>query len=369
MFKKMVLFVGGGTGGHIFPNLAVLERLRELNTEVNAHFVVSNRPLDGELMQQSGMAYTMLPARAWTARPWGWKNFAYAWRGSVSAVEQLIGQDVSVVMVASGGFVSAPALWAGRNKRQVKTALMNLDAVAGRANRVMARRAEQVFTVNLTRGLPRHQEQIGLPIRRVAIGPGDPGKARMAMGLDAKRPTLLVTGASQGAQTINQMMLELLRIARLRAELGAWQVLHLSGARDVQVLREAYEQAGVSARVEAFVQAMGVAWGSATLAISRAGAGSVAEVWANAVPTIFLPYPYHRDHHQRHNAEELARIGGAVIVDDLIDPKLNSREVAGLLINLMRNEAQRKQMAQILSRHQPMDGAHRVAQWVHSHLI
>ncbi len=100
------------------------------------------------------------------------------------------------------------------------------------------------------------------------------------------------------------------------------------------------------------------------MAISRAGAGSVAEAWANAVPTVFLPYPYHRDQHQRHNAEPLSGTGAAIVVRDMIDARANAKEMSGLLLNLITNDAQREQMVRLMRREAPPDGAEVVAAWL-----
>src|SRR5690606_34808033 len=150
-----------------------------------------------------------------------------------------------------------------------------------------------------------------------------PAQAREALGLAPDQPVLLVTAGSQGAATINRMMMALVKHPQGRAALADWQVYHLSGAREREAVERAYAEAGVAARVEPFCQRMGLAWRSAELAISRAGAGSVAEVLANAVPTIFMPYPYHKDQHQRLNALPLADAGGAVLVQDHIDAEAN----------------------------------------------
>lgn len=357
-----VLFAGGGTGGHIFPSLAIAERLRERHASSKPHFVVSNRPLDAQVLQKAGEQFTAIHAKPVSLKPWDWPGFASAWFSSVGQVGRLIQEMKVGAVVAMGGFVSAPAVSAAR-RAGVPVLLVNLDAVPGRANRMLAKHADEVFSVYRTTVLP-HATIVGLPLRRSAVGPEDVREARSALGLDPERPTLFVTGASQGATSINAMMMELVSHAQPRRALQAWQILHLTGDRNADAVRVAYEKSGIPARVETFCNAMGHAWRAATIAISRAGAGSVAEAWANAIPTIFLPYPYHKDQHQRLNAEPMSRMGAALLYTDLIHAESNARQISGPLLALMSNSQRRTHMAELMRQHCPPDGADAVATWL-----
>ena len=270
-------------------------------------------------------------------------------------------------VVATGGFVAAPVVWAA-GKAKVPVAMISLDAVVGKANRYLASRASKLFAVYPD---PRWPDAvpIGLPLPRAAVGPEDPAVARKQMGLDPDRPSLLITGGSQGAETVNRALVALMAVTAVRKALSGWQVLHLAGPAAANrpilaELRAAYQEAGIGARVETFCNAMGLAWAGATLAIARAGAGTVAEAWANATPTIFLPYPHHRDQHQRRNAEPLVKAGAAAMYRDLIDPAANARQLAGPLAALLGNDAQRQHMAQRLRGTRPDNGAETVARWL-----
>jgi UDP-N-acetylglucosamine--N-acetylmuramyl-(pentapeptide) pyrophosphoryl-undecaprenol N-acetylglucosamine transferase len=136
-----------------------------------------------------------------------------------------------------------------------------------------------------------------------------------------------------------------------------WHVYHLAGHGADGPIRAAYEGAGISATVEPFLNEIGLAWGAADLAISRAGASSVAEAAANAVPTLFLPYPYHKDMHQKHNAQPLVDFGGAVMAVDQIDANANVREVGPVLTALMNEPMRCEQMKSALVKHRPQDAA------------
>lgn len=357
-----ILFAGGGTGGHIFPSLAIVERLREQGVEADYRFLVSTRPLDAQILGKHGLPYTALPVqplpgnlRALAALP----SFVRGWFASVAQVRRIIRQETVAAVAAMGGYVSAPAVVAAY-RSGIPTALINLDTPPGKANRMLAKRATAVFTVYPA----LNGQRVGLPLRRIALATADPASARREWGLDPRRSTLLVTGGSQGAESINQMMMQLLTMPGPQAALRQWQVIHLAGVHPTEPVRRAYKEAGVPAVVEPFSDRMGLAWSATTLAISRAGAGSVAEIWANATPTIFLPYPYHKDQHQKHNTRELVGIGGACVCDDLIDPAANAKQITGPLLDLMNDPARRHAMAKAMKDTPPQDGAATIAGWL-----
>ena len=169
----------------------------------------------------------------------------------------------------------------------------------------------------------------------------------------------LVTGASQGSRTVNRFMAAL--VAADPGLFEGWQALHLCGEDEEASMRGAYAAAGIRAAVMPFIHRMGPAWGAADLAVSRAGASSVAEAWANAVPALFLPYPYHRDRHQFRNATPLAVLGGAVIEEDRLDPAANLRGAGAALRLLMQDHARRAEMRRRLLARPPQDSAATVA--------
>jgi len=361
--EPTIFFAGGGTGGHIFPGLAIAERVGERPVQCNCHFLVSTRSLDAQIMRQHGLPYTPLPVGPLPGRLWNpvaVAGFARAWFAGVNRVQKLIRQIRPAAVVATGGYVSGPAV-AAAARAAVPVVMVNLDTPPGRANRWMARRAAKIFTAGA--GWPG-AEPIGVPLRRSAVGPHDQGLARRALGLDRGRRVLLVTGGSQGANTLNQMMVHLVARPQVRAAFDRWQVLHLVGTHAVEPVRQAYEQAKIPARVQPFCDQMGLAWSAAAFAISRSGAGGVAEAHANATPTLFLPYPFHKDQHQKHNVRALVQIGGAQVHDDLVDPVANADRWADSLAALMGDPLRLKHMTQAMRRDPPNNGAATVADWL-----
>lgn len=361
-------FAGGGTGGHIYPNLAILERLRERGFRSPARFFVSRKALDRDVLTaaacgENGVDLTPLAVRPWTLRPWRWPGFALGWFRAMKQVDLVISRDATpAALVATGGYVSGPPIVA-LSGGGLPVAMVNLDAVPGKANRKLARQANVVFSVYPLKAIPGAM-RIGLPLRRAAIGPADKADARRHFDLDADRDTLLITGGSQGAQSINQSILATLERDEVRRRFEDWQVLHITGPGKADAVRDAYDKLKLTARVLPYCDAMGCAWRAATLAISRAGAGSVAEAWANAAPTVFLPYPFHHDDHQRRNAAPIVDAGGAMLLTDRVSPHANADQLAPLLCQLADDPTKRDAMARCLADTRPPDGAEVIADWL-----
>lgn len=364
-----ILFAGGGTGGHIYPNLAVWEQVRKQSGDAAAQFVVSNRELDARVMgdltagEDAGpVNWSPLSVRPLSMHPRHWPQFYAAWRSSVATARRLVREHQINAVVGTGGFVSGPA-FAAAKKEGIRAAMVNLDAVPGKANRMLAGRVSKVFTVYESPALPG-AERIGLPLPGRSIGPEDVDEARRTMGVDPISEVLLIVGGSSGAQSINRMMLSMIKLREVREALIGWQIVHLAGPNDAPALRHAYKEAGLAAMVEPYCQTMGAAWRAATIAVSRAGAGSVAEVWANRCPTIFMPYPFHKDQHQRLNAQPLVTRDAAVMVTDRVDAQTNARHVSGELLSLMVDSARRRAISDALKQTCPVNGADRIASWL-----
>lgn len=334
MNPRSYIFAGGGTGGHIYPAIAIAEELERSAPATRSVFICSDRAIDRAVLDGAGRGRVAIPARPFGLTPIRFIKFVGRWGECVREGRRVIRAERSggfePTVVATGGFVGPPVVQAARAER-ARVALVNLDATPGRANVWIARRADAALS---TYGIPDRPEwaPIGPIVRGSARAPGDPRTCRSMLGLDPDRPVLAVLGGSQGAGTINAAMVELAQ--RSPSPLAAWQVVHQTGEREAASVREAYARAGAAAIAEAFFDPIGPVWGSADLVIARAGAGTVAEAWANSTPAVFMPYPFHRDGHQAVNAGPLVRAGAAVIVDDAADARINADRLAATLAEL-----------------------------------
>ncbi len=349
------MFAGGGTGGHLYPSLAIAERLRERAPQLDVLFMCSSRPIDRRILNQAGQRFVTLPVVGWPRNPLKLPGFVYRFKKSEWSARQHLRREGIGCVVAMGGFVSGPVVFAAK-RLGIGVVMVNLDATAGKANRKLAPICDEVLSVYENVGLGAPSEPVGFPVRRAALAASQSGSSRRSdVGL-----TLLVTGASSGAQSINEAMIELAR----RGELDGWRILHLTGEGRHVPVAAAYQQAGLDADVRGYLDEMGAAWGAADLAISRAGAGSVGEAVANGVPTVFLPYPYHRDEHQKRNAAPYEQAGAAVVCKDLVDPRANADQLAPILRRFREDPAQLAAMREKIEPFSVADGAQTVAEKV-----
>ena len=180
--------------------------------------------------------------------------------------------------------------------------------------------------------LPHPQRHPSLPPR---------AEAAARLGIDPHLHTLVVTGASLGALTINEAMLALAGTITL----NGWQILHLAGRDHGEQVRRGYREKNIAARVIDFTADMADVWAVADLAISRSGASSCAELTACGVPSILMPYPFHKDLHQRANAKVLADAGAAVLMDDEKDARKNADKLRPILESLLYDVSRRQQMS------------------------
>ena len=352
-----ILFAGGGSGGHISPALAVAEAVAAIDPDASCLFACSDRAIDREMLRHADQTAIPLPARPPGLRPTQLLRFIRGFRASRRAVRSIIEQHHVDVLILLGGFVAAPAAAAAR-AAGVPSMMVNLDRVPGRANRWMRPSATTVLSA-VTTVRPFAQHVTGMPIRRAAMPPGDAAHCRRQLELDIDRPTLVITGASQGAGTINTLMPQF--AATHRELLAPWQILHLAGPAAAAEASDQWKRAGLEATVLGFCHDMGVVWGSGDLMISRSGACSVAEIEYAGRPAIYLPYPHHRDQHQRHNAEPSAAAGAAIIVQDDANPASTAARLLTLARGLFERSAALTTMQQAAAARSGHDAARDLA--------
>lgn len=341
---KHYFFAGGGTGGHIYPAIAIAERITDLKPDATIKFFCSNRPIDSAILADSPFEPTVLPAMAFSIRPPRFCSFLCSLIKSYRlAVKELKAVKKDAAVIGIGGFLSVPVVLAAA-KLSIPVFMINVDIVPGRANKLLARFAKEIFvqfddTPNCFGSNAPKTTVTGCPLRAAFMDP-DKNRTIAKLGLDSSKKTLLITGASSGSESINQAVLKLL--PALEQFAADWQIVHLAGRDNYQRIEAGYNDSKIARRVLGYWHDMADLYACADIIIGRAGAVSIAEFAASGKPAICLPYPYHRDKHQYRNAAVLADSGQAVIVDDHIgDCEKTSTELLKCLEELMADDDKR----------------------------
>ena len=362
MSEKFFFFAGGGTGGHIYPAIAVAEKIAAFQPDARIHFFVSEREIDTQILSASGFLYTQLPAKGFSIQPGRLVEFCTSFFESYRIANKQIYQGKNAVVVGVGGFVAAPVCWSG-HKLKIPVVLLNVDILPGRANKVISHFADKIFvqfdqTAQYFSKSKAKVTVVGCPLRSGFDNP-DPVRAIEQLGLEKGKKILLITGASSGSQNINEAVCSLLE--RLSGFANQWQIVHLTGPANYESVNSKYAGAKIAHKVIRYYDDMANLLAGADLVIGRSGAVSVAEYAAAAVPSICMPYPYHKDRHQYLNAEELVEAGAAVVVDDL--PELEERAdwLWEELEVLLRDENKRKEMKGNCAAAVKRDAASRIA--------
>lgn len=357
-----VVIACGGTGGHLFPGLAVGEALLRRGHEVL--IFTSEKEIDAlavrdhvgkfrfEKLPSVGLPPVFSPAMLGFARGFG---------ASVARCRRLYRAFRPDAVLGMGGFTSTAPIFAGR-LLGVPTFIHESNVIPGKANRLNARIAREVllgFAESAARFRPGARCTVtGTPIRDSLRAAPTREEAQAAFGLHegAVKKTLLVMGGSQGARGVNQAV---------RHALPEWQaslqIIHFTGRDDEASVREAYEREGVTAHVAAFCHRMQDAYAAADFAIARSGAASLCELAFFGLPSLLIPYPFAADDHQTFNAQIFTRAGAALA---LKEGETTGDFLAKIVLEVLKNAVKLSAMAEAARRLSPPDSAALIAETI-----
>jgi UDP-N-acetylglucosamine--N-acetylmuramyl-(pentapeptide) pyrophosphoryl-undecaprenol N-acetylglucosamine transferase len=343
---KIILFAGGGTGGHLYPGIATAEALKAHLPGAVPVFLCTTREIDRVILESTGHEFIPQPIVPPKTSIGGLLRFWKSWRETRDLVRQVFKDRKPAAVVGLGGYAAGVAVKSA-SAAKIPTAILNPDVIPGKANQFLMKRADAVCcqfeqTADYVAAEYRAKLHVtGCPIRSELLNRPDRATASDRLGLDPSLFTLVITGASLGAQTVNEAMLTLLS----EHPPAGWQVLHLSGRDHAAAVREGYAKLAVKSKVVDFTAGMADVWAVADLCVSRSGASSCAELTAAGIPSVLMPYPFHKDMHQRANAKVLADAGAAVLVDDEKDRSQNAAKLWPVLEPLLNVEKRRTEMA------------------------
>ncbi|UQB42639.1 undecaprenyldiphospho-muramoylpentapeptide beta-N-acetylglucosaminyltransferase [Thiomicrospira microaerophila] len=318
---KKVMVMAGGTGGHVFPGIALAHAFAKEG--IATHWLGTEQGLEEQWVQQAGLTFSAIRIQGLRGngiKGWLWAplKVTQAWWQARKIIKQ-VNPDIVIGM---GGFVCGPgglAAWS----MGIKLYLHEQNAVAGLTNRLLASFAQRIFC-----GFPPSN----LKSPRLLVM-GNPVRAEIEAlsAIDSDELTrsdsrqLLVIGGSRGARVLNQTLPQALALI---PEAQRPKVLHQTGQQDVIQTQQAYQALGVEAEVFAFISDMAAAYQKTHLVVSRAGALTVSELMAAARPAILVPFPYAVDDHQTANAAFMAQVGAAeVIQQDVLTPEMLAKAI------------------------------------------
>jgi UDP-N-acetylglucosamine--N-acetylmuramyl-(pentapeptide) pyrophosphoryl-undecaprenol N-acetylglucosamine transferase len=359
-----VFFAGGGTGGHLYPGIAVAEALRAARPDLRPVFLCTTKSIDRVILEHTGFEFVTQPILPLpkVTNVSGLLRFWKAWRETKDQVRQLIRERKPAAVLGLGGYAAGVGVKEAA-QQGVPTAVLNPDVIPGKANQYLMKYVRAVCcqfeatTAHVPKGEQPKLQFTGCPIRSDIRTPPAPEAAAERLGLDPSLNTLVVTGASLGAKTVNDAVIEMFKGMTLRG----WQILHLTGRDHADAVRAGYRELEIAARILDFTPAMADVWAVATVAISRAGASSCAELTACGVPSILLPYPFHKDMHQRANAQVLADAGAAVLLEDEKDQRKTAEKLRPVVQALLYNADKRRTMSEAARKLGRPDAADAVA--------
>jgi UDP-N-acetylglucosamine--N-acetylmuramyl-(pentapeptide) pyrophosphoryl-undecaprenol N-acetylglucosamine transferase len=359
--KKLFIFAGGGTGGHIYPAIAVAQQLVEIAPGADVKFFCSKRPVDSQILSKTGFDFTTLDAKSPSPRPIKLLSFLVSLRKCYALSKSNI--PANAIVIATGGFVSVPVVLAAR-RLKIPIAIINVDIVPGKANKLLKRFARNIFLQfeESHRYFDKSKAKItttGCPLRKNFLSP-NPQNVYDDLGLDISKKTLLVTGASSGAVSINNAVAGIL--ADLGEFAGTWQIVHLTGTANLQAVEDSYVGSKISYHLVDYYDEMQDLYAACDLLIGRGGAVSIAEFTQSQKPVICMPYPYHKDNHQKRNAADLCQVGAAIIVEDTpYTPQKTQETLIKVLKDLMDNKEKLDAMRDAAKSTSPKNAAKTIA--------
>jgi UDP-N-acetylglucosamine--N-acetylmuramyl-(pentapeptide) pyrophosphoryl-undecaprenol N-acetylglucosamine transferase len=336
-----VVIAGGGTGGHLFPGLALAEEFRKRDNSSEVVFVGTEHGIEARVIPREGYPLKFVRAEGIVGKSFirkvksiG-KVFLSIWDSY-----RILNSVMPDMVIGVGGYASGAAVLVAHLK-SIPTMIHEQNSVPGMANRILSRFVDQVcitYQESLSVFPPGKTFLTGNPVRAKILR-GERGAAQRLFSLDKEMFTVFVFGGSSGATSINRTMVDALNyLGEYREKI---QFLHQTGEKDYESVREAYRKSGFKGTVAPFIYQMAEAYAAAEIVISRAGATTLAELTALGKPSLLVPYPHSAGRHQEFNAIKLREMGAAFVV---FDNEMSGELLAKHILEMFESDSIRKEM-------------------------
>ena len=303
------IIAGGGTGGHLFPAVAVGEEMQRARADAEVLFIGASNGMEAKWLPRSGLRYELFAVRGFSGKsPLARLRALLEFLQALHRARRLLRTFDAQVVVSAGGYVSAP-IAAAAVTTHTPLILMEQNARPGLANRMLCRFARKVCV-----GFADAANAFGAASIEVTGNPVRFSRIPQACQPHTGPLQVLVLGGSSGAHRLNLGVLSALSI--LRKDALDVTIVHQTGEADSGLVKTTYQELGLEAKVVSFIDDIAAALEWADLIIARAGAMTVSEIALAGRAALFVPYPFHRDHQQEHNARVLARVDAAIIIAD-----------------------------------------------------
>ena len=331
-----VVIAGGGTGGHLFPGIAIAEEFLKRNKETAVIFIGTQKGIESKLLDKFGYELRKIEVEGVKGR--GIKALlkgAYQIPKSIWQSRLILKQFHPDIVFGVGGYASGPAVLAAY-LMSIPTAIAEQNAIPGVTNKILGKFVDKIFVTYA-------QTRECFPRAKVVIS-GNPVRSSFtARSFKTKEKKdyrqLLIFGGSQGAEAINKSVIDML--PQIRNMKNKIHILHQTGLPQMEEVRRAYEQFGIPAVVKDFIVDMAGAYAQADLIICRAGATSLAEITAAGKAAVLIPYPWAVNDHQLKNAQALAAEEAAVVIPE---KALSGANLFGVIKNLLQDEKKLRRM-------------------------
>jgi UDP-N-acetylglucosamine--N-acetylmuramyl-(pentapeptide) pyrophosphoryl-undecaprenol N-acetylglucosamine transferase len=351
---QRIMVAGGGTGGHLFPGLAVVEELRRRVPGLEVKFVGTARGIEARVLPGRGEALELLEVTPLKGQGLGARLKSFARIPTAMREASSLMRDFEPDLVLGvGGYASGPVLLSASLSGR-PTALLEQNAYVGMTNRILARFVDRAYiTFEETEAVfgKTKSRLTGNPVRREFVE-----HARLALadpeGFESRARTVLVLGGSQGARKLNEDIPRALALVGLDDR--KLEVVHQTGESMRDEVEARYRELGIRARVVTFIDEIARAYSNAALVVARAGATTLAELCAIGRPSILVPFPFAADDHQAKNAKALEEQGASICIRE---SELEVDALGGLIGDLLDDSAKRQAMARAAREHGRPDAA------------